>query len=147
MNHADVDWRYWAACRDEDPDWFFPTAAEGTYLYQREVQRAKDVCRVCPVIDDCLREAVSQGRHGVWGGTDEPLRRWLRKPRPGAPKPSPPPAPAPALSRRCDTLNTAAQARQAIREGMSVHQAAAHFEVTLDTARRWRRNALKEATS
>jgi WhiB family redox-sensing transcriptional regulator len=78
------DWRHWAACQDENPEWWFPTAAAHTYIYKREVKRAKDICASCPIIDDCLREAVREGHvHGVWGGTSEELRKWLRKPRPG----------------------------------------------------------------
>lgn len=135
------DWRAWAACRDEDPDWWFTNATAGTYIYGREVKRAKDICQTCPVIDDCLRAALREGHaDGVWGGTTAELRRWLRKPRPGQPV-----TPPPRRQHRGDEI--ARRGQQAIRDGMSVHQAAVTFEVTPDTARRWRRKALEGQAS
>ncbi|GGS48253.1 WhiB family transcriptional regulator [Streptomyces griseoviridis] len=72
------DWREHAACRDEDPDLFFPIGSSGPALMQ--TQQAKAVCHRCPVRDQCLRWALDTGQSiGVWGGTDENERRALKR--------------------------------------------------------------------
>lgn len=72
-----TDWRERAACRDEDPELFFPIGATGPALDQAE--RAKAVCRRCPVIDQCLAWALTTGQDaGIWGGLTEQERRELR---------------------------------------------------------------------
>lgn len=55
------------ACRDEDPELFFPIGyVSPTDLTQ--IDQAKAVCRRCPVQNECLQWAIeaSQG-HGIWG--------------------------------------------------------------------------------
>jgi WhiB family redox-sensing transcriptional regulator len=65
---ADLD-RTRAACRDKDPDLWFPLGASGPAALQAEY--AKSVCRRCPVSDDCLEVALQTGtRFGIWGGFD-----------------------------------------------------------------------------
>lgn len=77
-------WRERAACRDEDPELFFPVGAAGPALAQAE--RAKAVCRRCPVIDQCLAWALAAGQDaGIWGGLTEQERRELRHARRGSP--------------------------------------------------------------
>jgi WhiB family redox-sensing transcriptional regulator len=76
---AGMDWRDYAACRDVDPDMFFPLGTVGASLPQ--IERAKRVCRVCPVSGPCLRWALDHGDDGVWGGTTEEERRRRRQPR------------------------------------------------------------------
>ena len=46
------DWRAKAACRDKDPELFFPVGNTGA-AYQ-QIEEAKAVCRTCKVIDACL---------------------------------------------------------------------------------------------
>ena len=66
-----MDWRHEAACRDEDPELFFPIGNTGP---------AQAVCRRCPVVDDCLRWALETGQDsGVWGGLSEDERRALKR--------------------------------------------------------------------
>jgi WhiB family redox-sensing transcriptional regulator len=66
------------ACRDEDPELFFPVGTTGPALLQ--IEDAKDVCRRCQVVDACLRWALETGQDaGVWGGTSEDERRAIRK--------------------------------------------------------------------
>ncbi|HEY3482444.1 MAG TPA: WhiB family transcriptional regulator, partial [Streptomyces sp.] len=66
-----------AACRDEDPELFFPVGTAGPALQQ--AARAKAVCHRCPVRSDCLAEALVSGqRAGVWGEMSEDERRSLR---------------------------------------------------------------------
>ena len=72
------DWRHVAACRDEDPELFFPIGTSGPALLQ--VEQAKAVCRRCSVADECLRWALDSGQDaGVWGGMSEEERRALKR--------------------------------------------------------------------
>ena len=74
---ARMDWRHRAACRDEDPELFFPAGTSGPALLQ--VEQAKAVCRRCPVIGECLSWALATGQdHGIWGGATERERRAAR---------------------------------------------------------------------
>ena len=50
------DWRAKAACRDKDPELFFPVGNTGA-AYQ-QIEEAKAVCRTCKVIDACLKCAL-----------------------------------------------------------------------------------------
>jgi WhiB family transcriptional regulator, redox-sensing transcriptional regulator len=78
MMHTTSDWRHHSACRDEDPELFFPVGTSGPALLQ--VEQAKAVCRRCSVIDECLRWAVDSGQDaGVWGGMSEEERRALKR--------------------------------------------------------------------
>jgi WhiB family transcriptional regulator, redox-sensing transcriptional regulator len=66
------------ACRDEDPELFFPVGSTGPALLQ--IEDAKEVCRRCEVVDACLRWALETGQDaGVWGGMSEDERRSIRK--------------------------------------------------------------------
>ncbi|NEC65382.1 WhiB family transcriptional regulator [Streptomyces sp. SID9727] len=72
------NWRMHAACRDEDPDLFFPIGSSGPALVQ--VEEAKAVCRRCPVQQECLRWALENNQDaGVWGGLGENERRALKR--------------------------------------------------------------------
>lgn len=67
-----MDWRNRAACRDEDPELFFPIGSSGPALMQ--IQEAKAVCGVCPVRSQC--EAFGFGEYeGIWGGLSAAERR------------------------------------------------------------------------
>jgi WhiB family transcriptional regulator, redox-sensing transcriptional regulator len=74
-----MDWRNYAACRDADPDLFFPLGTVGASLPQ--IEQAKQVCRACPVSRTCLRWALDHGDAGVWGGTTDEERRRHRQSR------------------------------------------------------------------
>lgn len=72
-----MEWRDEAACRDVDPELFFPAASSGPD-YERQVRVAKDVCRGCAVRLPCLHDAITSGeRDGIWGGMTELERRRL----------------------------------------------------------------------
>jgi WhiB family redox-sensing transcriptional regulator len=72
------EWRDRAACRDMNPDLFFPIGTTGPALDQ--IEAAKGICRVCPVKDPCLEYALASNQEaGIWGGTSEDERRKLRK--------------------------------------------------------------------
>ena len=77
-----MDWRDDAACRDEDPELFFPIGTTGIALEQ--VNAAKRVCARCPVQEDCLEFTLASNQDaGIWGGTSEDERRLLRRQRSG----------------------------------------------------------------
>jgi WhiB family redox-sensing transcriptional regulator len=73
-----MDWRHRAACRDVDPELFFPIGNTGPAILQ--IEEAKQVCRRCDVTDACLRWALESGQEsGVWGGMGEDERRALKR--------------------------------------------------------------------
>ena len=64
------DWRSRAACVD-NPALFFPDDGTSPVAKARQIERAKAVCRTCPVISECLAYALRTGEdNGVWGGLD-----------------------------------------------------------------------------
>jgi WhiB family transcriptional regulator, redox-sensing transcriptional regulator len=71
-------WLDRAACRDQDPEQFFPESGE-----QVKAAEAKAICASCQVRDHCLDLAVTAagglaGDHGVFGGTLPDERSRLR---------------------------------------------------------------------
>jgi WhiB family transcriptional regulator, redox-sensing transcriptional regulator len=70
-------WMSHGACRGEDPGLFFPLGESGTSL--RQVERARAVCRSCPVLTTCLRYAMDTGQQGIWGATTDDERRAMRQ--------------------------------------------------------------------
>ncbi len=72
------DWREYSACRDTDPDLFFPIGTTGPAIEQ--IETAKTVCRRCQVQRECLEYALATNQDsGIWGGTSEEERRALRR--------------------------------------------------------------------
>ncbi|MEU5286321.1 WhiB family transcriptional regulator [Streptomyces sp. CA-278952] len=72
------NWRLHAACRDEDPDLFFPIGSTGPAVVQ--AKEAKAVCRSCPVQAACLEWALENKQEsGIWGGLSEDERRALKR--------------------------------------------------------------------
>jgi WhiB family redox-sensing transcriptional regulator len=72
-----VDDRPWAingACRQFDPDLFFP-GPDGS------AADAVKICRACPVLDECREWALdARVAFGIWGGmTERERRRVLRR--------------------------------------------------------------------
>ena len=65
-----------AACRDADPELFFP---EGDIRSARaQVKTAKLICRGCLVSATCLSWALASGQQaGIWGGLTEDERHRL----------------------------------------------------------------------
>lgn len=69
-------------CAQTDPEIFFAQEAVGTtsgrsvYLNERQ---AKEVCKECPLIKDCLAYALRYDEHGIWGGTNEHDREKIRR--------------------------------------------------------------------
>jgi WhiB family transcriptional regulator, redox-sensing transcriptional regulator len=72
-----TDWRENAACRNADPELFFPIGTTGTALGQ--IEEAKGICRTCPARIQCLAWALDNGvGEGVWGATTPDERRVIR---------------------------------------------------------------------
>lgn len=71
------DWRSRAACRDVDPELFFPL---GDMFPPKQLRAAKAVCRRCEVRRQCLAWAVQTGlTDGIAGGLTEAERRTLSR--------------------------------------------------------------------
>lgn len=72
-------WQSSAACRGPQGAVFFPppvTERKREKLAREE--RAKQICRDCPVVDECRAYALAiREPHGVWGGMSEQERRAL----------------------------------------------------------------------
>ena len=75
-----MNWRFEAACREADPELFFPIGTSGPALLQ--VQDAKALCGRCPVVEQCRQWALDFGEDaGVWGALSEDERRAIKRPR------------------------------------------------------------------
>ena len=78
LSAAPDDWRDVSACRDTDPDLFFPVGTTGPAIEQ--IEAAKSVCNGCEAKDPCLDFALTTNQDsGIWGGTSEEERRKLRR--------------------------------------------------------------------
>ena len=72
------DWRAYAACRGADPELFFSDGDIRSSWAQ--VNRAKLICRGCPVSAICLSWVLASGHEaGIWGGLTEDERRRLHR--------------------------------------------------------------------
>jgi WhiB family transcriptional regulator, redox-sensing transcriptional regulator len=70
-----TDWATRAACKGTDPNALF--------VKGKAQNRAKLICRGCPVRTECLADALDHGTEfGVWGGMTERERRALLRRRP-----------------------------------------------------------------
>ncbi len=71
----DQGWAARAACRTGSPDELFAKGAAQ--------QSAKVICQGCPVVAECLADALdNRTEYGVWGGMTERERRALLRRRP-----------------------------------------------------------------
>ncbi len=69
------DWASRALCVSQDPDALF--------VRGKAQHDAKAVCKSCPVLAQCLAEALdNRTEFGVWGGMTERERRALLRKRP-----------------------------------------------------------------
>ncbi|WP_226343715.1 WhiB family transcriptional regulator [Agilicoccus flavus] len=70
------DWAPRAACGNTDPDALFVQGAAQ--------QQAKQICAKCPVVAECLADALdNRTEFGVWGGMTERERRAMLRRHPG----------------------------------------------------------------
>jgi WhiB family redox-sensing transcriptional regulator len=71
-----------AACRDEDPEVFFPVGSPGNDAYDAQVSEAKSICHRCTVASDCLARVLrTRDSDSVSGGMTPDERRNLRERR------------------------------------------------------------------
>lgn len=134
------DWRHRAACRNEDPELFFPIGTSGPALLQ--VEQAKAVCRRCPVSAECLTWAMDRPEeYGIWGGLTEGERRALRAPKapPRRPRSDRPPQPC----------GTPAAYRRHLRRGEPIDDAcrAGHNRAAAESRRRDRQRQRERVSS
>jgi len=72
------DWAPLGACRTLEPDALFVQGAAQ--------QKAKQVCLRCPVVAECLADALDhRTEFGVWGGMTERERRAMLRRHPEVP--------------------------------------------------------------
>jgi WhiB family redox-sensing transcriptional regulator len=72
-------WRHQAACKDQDPEYWFPVDAPGRTPAHR---RAISICQSCPVQEECLTWALDNHEfYGIWGGTTARQRADMRRDR------------------------------------------------------------------
>jgi WhiB family redox-sensing transcriptional regulator len=118
------DWRADAACRDADPELFFPDPGQ-----LPQTARAKEVCAGCTVRGPCLDTALHgplarDDRHGIFAGTTARDRRKLRG------------RPAMAQGTRFVHDRAAAEAALALANQVSIDRAARELGVSKQALRR-----------
>ena len=70
-----LTWRDGSACRERPDVDFFPFPED-----VQAISRAKDVCVICPVAEECLMYAIeTRQADGVWGGHTPKERTKLRR--------------------------------------------------------------------
>lgn len=124
-------WVATAACRDTNPDLFFPITETGPGA--RQVRTAKAVCAACPVAARCLAWALDTGQpYGIWGG-HTPAERAALRPEPARPpKVEHPDLDAQVLALRADGLSL---------QAIATHLGRPLREITLANGRAVQRRA------
>jgi WhiB family transcriptional regulator, redox-sensing transcriptional regulator len=77
-----LDWRHRAACRDADPDLFFPEGDPSAPAYAAQVAEALATCSACPVRLQCAEFGLGEAS-GIWAGTTEQERQVAASGLPG----------------------------------------------------------------
>lgn len=78
LTRGALDWRHFSACRDADPELFFPVGTAGPAI--RQTAEAKKVCGGCVVRFECLDWATASGQtEGIFGGKTPDERRGEKK--------------------------------------------------------------------
>lgn len=77
--NADLwDWQLQGSCRGMNSSFFFHPENERGQSRRRREERAKAVCRSCPVLAQCREHALAvEEPYGVWGGLGEGERQSL----------------------------------------------------------------------
>lgn len=71
---------YVPPCRGKT-ELFFDQRAESSIAKLRRENAAKNICRECNLVEDCLDVALSNNEHGIWGGASEEERRRISRKR------------------------------------------------------------------
>ena len=73
LSKGNPEWRRLAACRNIDPDKFYPRS-------DKDSDEALAICETCHVWVDCLKYAIEYGENeGIWGGCTSNQRRDIVK--------------------------------------------------------------------
>jgi WhiB family redox-sensing transcriptional regulator len=65
-----------ALCVGVDPELFFPESGN----IQPQISQAKLICGLCPIVEDCLDEALTNREEfGIWGGATIEERKSIRR--------------------------------------------------------------------
>lgn len=134
------DWRHRAACRDADPEIFFPVAEAGPAL-RRANAEALAYCRVCPVVHECRAFAFAHLPEGIAGGMTARQRAALKRHQFGrASGPTPDrhrPDPSPLAGRSGKGGQVRAVAIEQLIKGVPRDTIAREFGVCPRTVERW----------
>lgn len=140
------DWRARAACRDADPEIFFPAGDPADPFDDRNLD-ALDYCAACPVRIECLREALVRIPYGIAGGMTAPQRAQYRAyvaRRTAARTASAPTGPAGPDPDDCSRAGVRARGVVLLRAGAPWGKIAEQVDVSLRTVERW---AVREGIS
>lgn len=74
-----LDWQNRAACAGMPLELFFDSDRGQSAAREAREERARQVCRRCPVLADCLAYAIRRGEEGFWGGMTEGERKGERR--------------------------------------------------------------------
>lgn len=67
--YVEWEWQNLGACKDLDPEIFFLDHNVRKTLKRKKEQAAIEICKTCPVIQECLSHSLSVPEYyGVWGG-------------------------------------------------------------------------------
>lgn len=65
-----------ALCVGVDPELFFPESGN----VQSQISQVKLICGLCPIVEDCLDEALTNREEfGIWGGATKEERLTIRR--------------------------------------------------------------------
>ena len=132
-----IDWRARAACRDADPEIFFPVGDPDDPADERNLD-ALSYCARCPVVAECLAFALAKIPYGIAGGMTAAQRRELRAaalPRTPSPVRSPL-APSPYRVGPKTHVRTRGIALL-VEKRLSIREVADRLEVDVRTVQRW----------
>ncbi len=79
VSRGEEVWQTRAACRGPHAIVFFPPSRPERKEERVARERAaKEICRPCPVLQDCLEYAVRiREMNGIWGGLNETERKQI----------------------------------------------------------------------
>ncbi len=67
-----------ATCKEIGLEFFFQEHHSAT---SSEERKAKQICKECPVMKECLEWGLAHESYGIWGGTSPRERMRIRKKR------------------------------------------------------------------
>ena len=78
----DAQWMNFAACSPQNAELFVAETSGFSQEQRDNLQRAKQICKECPVKQECLDFALVTGEDvGIWGGMTYNERKVYKRPR------------------------------------------------------------------